>query len=70
MNIIAGVLRKTRYEVRFLVENKLLHMLKKGLAKNIIDTYELLKIWKVPYSQNIFGWLLLEKIAKDFYCKR
>ena len=39
------------------------------MQKKLIDAYELLEIRKTSYWQNIFGWLLQEKIAKEFTVK-
>ena len=52
-----------------MVENELPRVLRKSPAKNVTDTYESLEIRKMSYSQNIFGWLLQKKIAKDVYSK-
>ena len=70
MDIVAGVLRNTRYGVCFLAENELPHVLRKSLAKNVIDTDELSEIIKTFYLQHIFGWLLPGKITKDVYSKK
>ena len=69
IDIVARVLRNTRYGIRFLAENELPRVLRKSPAKNVIDTYESLEIRKISSSQNIFGWLLPKKIAKDVYSK-
>ena len=61
MNIVARVPRKMLYGVRLLAENELLHVLRKNLAKNVIDSYELLKIRKTSYSQNICGMFTVKK---------
>ena len=71
MDRAARVLRNTHYGIRFLAENELPHVLRKSLEKkNLIDAYELLETRKSSYSQNIFGWLLPEKIAKDVRSKK
>ena len=70
MDIIARVLRNTRYGVRFLAENELPHVLRISFAKTVLDTYELLEIRKTSYLQNIFGWLLPEKITECVYSKK
>ena len=68
MDIVARVLRNISFGLHFLADKELPQVLRKSLAKNVNDTYDLLGLRITSYSQNTFVFLYYNNVRGTLIC--